>query len=257
MATKFTPAAAKLLTGPEAAKKLKSWSFSRYSSYRKCPLAFKLANLDKIPEPKNDAMTRGSLIHSTAEDYLKGKSGPRIPPELAHFEEVFKELRKLYKKRTAGVIVEDDWAFTNTWDRTQWDDWLKCWVRIKLDCASNVDPDILIIRDWKTGKYREDQNEEYVEQLELYALAGLLLHPHVKEVHPELVYLDVPFVYPPADKPLIFTRADIPRLQKLWQKRVNPMFTDQRFAPKANDKCRFCFYGQSGLKKGGPGICSF
>lgn len=241
----------------KSSKPLTSWSFSRYSDYRKCPLAFKLKHLDKIAEPKNDAMMRGNLIHKMAEDYIKGAGGPKVPNELLAFADVFKSLRKLYKSRTAGIVVEDDWAFTNAWDRTTWNDWVGCWVRIKLDCAGNEDPDVLHIRDWKTGKYREEQNEEYVEQLELYALAGLLLHPHVKEVRPELIYLDVPMVYPPVGRELVFTRADIEPLKKLWAKRTKAMFTDKRFAPKPNDKCRFCFYGQAGIAKGGPGLCRF
>lgn len=238
-------------------KPLTSWSFSRFMDYRKCPQLFKFKHLDRMQEPKNDAMTRGGLIHELAEKYIKGELPPRIPPELAHFEDTFKELRKLYKKRTAGILVEDDWAFTNTWDRTEWDNWAKCWVRIKLDNADNSDPDILVVRDWKTGKYKEDRNDEYLMQMELYALAGLILHKHIKKVVVELVYLDVPLVYPDAANQIEYTHADIPRLKKEWEKRVKPMFADKRFAPKANNECKWCWFGQSKIEKGGPGLCKF
>lgn len=239
-----------------APKKITSWSFSRYSDYRQCPLKAKLKHLDKIQEPPNDAMARGAAVHKLAEDYIKGKV-LKLDPALKSFEETFKEQRKLFKKRTAGVVVEDDWAFTASWDRTQWNDWVNCVVRIKLDNADNADPDVLIIRDWKTGKFREQQNEEYVEQLELYALAGLLLHPHVKEVVPWLVYVDQGTIYPPAEQPLVFTQDDVPRLKALWAKRTKAMLSDTRFAPKPNDRCRWCFYGQAGKAKGGPGLCKF
>lgn len=245
MATKSAPA-----------KKITSWSFSRYSDYKQCPLKAKLKHIDKIKEPGNDAMLRGAAVHEAAENFIKGKVA-KLAPELKSFEEVFKRQRVLYKKRTAGVVVEDDWAFTNTWDRTRWDDWVNCVVRIKLDNADNEDPSVLIIRDWKTGKFREQQNEEYVEQLELYALAGLLLHPHVEEVIPWLVYVDQGVIYPAVDKPMIFTQADVPRLKKLWAQRTKAMLNDTRFAPKPNDKCRFCWFGQSGKAKGGPGLCRF
>lgn len=201
-------------------------------------------------------MARGAAIHEKAEQYIKGIAA-KLDPELKQFSDVFKRMRVLYKKRTAGIVVEDDWAFTNSWDRTTWNDWVGCWLRVKLDNADNEDPDVLNVRDWKTGKFKEDKNEEYVEQLELYALTGLLLHPHVKEVRPALYYTDVGIVYPPADKPLIFTHEDVPRLKRLWEKRVGPMFKDKRFAPKANWSCRFCWYGQSGKVKGGPGLCKF
>lgn len=240
-------------------KPLVSWSFSRYSDYKKCPLFFKLKHLDKIAEPGNAAMARGSAIHTLAEEYLKGKL-VKLPPELKLFAPEFKELRAVYKKRLSGMVVEDTWAFTNTWNKTLWNDWVGCWVRIKLDCSHIIGGPggkLMVVRDWKTGKFRDDKNEEYVEQLELYALAALILHPYLEEVRPELDYLDAGVIYPPADKPLIFTQADVPRLKKLWAARVKPMFVDKRFAPRPNSLCRFCFYGQSGIEKGGPNLCKF
>lgn len=235
-----------------------AWSFSRYSDYKQCPKLFHYKHVQRLKEPTSDPMLRGSAIHTMAEEWIKGINKSRtIPAELKAFEELFRQLRKLYKSRTAGIVVEDDWAMTKDWDRTRWDDWVNCWVRIKLDNASNEDPDVLIIRDWKTGKFKEEMNEAYVEQLELYALAGLLMHPHVKEVHPQLVYLDAELVYPPEDEPIVYTRDDIPRLKKAWEKRVKPMFADRKFPAKPNSKCRWCWFGQAKKIAGGPGLCKF
>lgn len=175
-----------------------------------------------------------------------------MPPELKRFEDDFKAMRKQYKKKIHGMVVEDQWAFTNTWSETAWNDWAKCWLRIKIDCAHHEDEETLRVRDWKTGKFRENQNEEYMEQLELYALTALLLHSHIKQVQVELVYLDEGLVYPPVDKPLIFSEKDIPALKKAWEKRVAPMLKDKRFAPRPNDKCRWCHFSKA---KGGP--CKF
>ena len=49
-------------------KPLKSWSFSRYSTYKQCPLKAKFSLIDKIAEPKNQAMERGAQIHELAGD---------------------------------------------------------------------------------------------------------------------------------------------------------------------------------------------
>ena len=196
-------------------------------------------------------MERGNQIHKLAEDYLKG-SISRLPPELKPLEAEFKRLRAVYKKRLSGMTVEDTWAFTKDWTRTVWNDWVGCWVRIKLDAAHPED-DTLIVTDWKTGKYRDEDVELYIEQLELYALAGLMLHPHLKAVRPRLGYTDQGRFYPgEGDDVLEFTQADVPRLKKLWEKRVGPMFKDRRFAPRANSKCKWCYYGQAGKK-----ICKF
>ena len=168
------------------AKTITAWSNSRYADYKQCPLKAKLKHIDKIKEPPNEAMARGAHIHNLAEDYIKGKI-KALPKELKSFAGEFKMLRKQYKKSINGMVVEDNWAFTKTWDETQWNNWAHCWVRIKLDCAHHEDDTTLIITDWKTGKYRDDQNDDYIEQLELYALAALLLHPHIEVVKPRLV----------------------------------------------------------------------
>lgn len=236
-------------------KQITSWSFSRYNTYKQCPLKLKLSAIDRIREPGNEAMQRGDAIHKLAEKYIKGE-GRTMPPELKLFADEMKKLRAQYKKKINGMVVEDNWSFTKDWDETQWDDWIHCWLRIKLDCAHHEDDETLIITDWKTGKFRIEMNEEYIEQLELYALAALLLHEHIQQVKPRLAYLDLGITYPEAGKELVFTRADIPRLKKLWEKRTKPMLNDKTFAPRPNDKCRWCFYRASNKAAGG-GQCKY
>jgi len=237
-------------------KQITSWSFSRYMDYKQCPLKAKLKNLDKIEEPKNEAMARGGHIHNLAEDYIKGKIA-RLPAELKLFKPEFTMLRKQYKKSINGMVVEDSWAFTKDWDQTVWNDWVGCWVRIKLDCAHHEDDTTLIITDWKTGKLRSEFEEDYIEQLELYALSALLLHEHIEKVVPRLAYLDHGICYPDVDdEPMAFTRKDIPRLKKAWEKRTRAMLNDKIFAPRPNDKCHWCFYRKANKAAGG-GQCRF
>lgn len=239
-------------------KPITAWSFSRYSTYKQCPLKLKISAIDKINEPPNQAMARGAQIHNLAEDYIKGKVA-KLAPELKLFKDEFTKLRKLYKKVSQSMVVEDNWAFTKSWDETSWNNWTECWVRIKLDCAHHESDTVLVVTDWKTGKFRPEQNEEYVEQLELYALSALLLHEHIEEVRPRLAYTDQGRVYPNGEDEelLIYTRADIPKLKKLWERRTKAMMADTTFAPRPNSKCCWCFYGQSGKAKGGPGLCKF
>lgn len=236
-------------------KQITSWSYSRYSDYKTCPLKAKLKHLEKISEPPNDAMARGGQIHTLAEKYIKGEIR-LLPVELKLFDKEFKKLKAQYKKKVNGMVVEDNWSFTKDWTETQWNDWVGCWVRIKLDCAHHEDGETLVITDWKTGKFREEMNEDYVEQLELYALSALLLHDHIKVVKPRLAYLDVGVIYPDPEKPLIFTRDDIPKLKKLWEKRTKAMMNDKLFAPRPNNLCKWCHY-RAGNKANGGGQCKF
>ena len=237
------------------AKKITAWSFSRYLDYKQCPFKAKCKHIDKIKEPPNPAMARGSAIHDMSEKYIKGV-GRTVPKELKLFSELFKMLRKRYKTKLNSMVVEDMWAFTKSWDQTQWNNWAECFVRIKVDTAWFIDDVTMIVNDWKTGKYREDQNELYVEQLELYALAVLILYEHVEKVVPQLTYLDVGFVYPPIGQAIEFTRKDIPKLKKLWAKRIKPMLNDTIFAPTPNRFCNWCYF-KAANKDNGGGQCKF
>ena len=230
-----------------APKPLTSWSFSRYSDYKQCPARFKYKHLEKRPEPKAEALQRGADIHDAISAYLKGES-KTVPKEAASYAVELKALRTLYlKPKDQTVVVEDDWAFTSRWGETQWNNWAECWVRIKLDAAHTEGTSVMIVRDWKTGKLRDELVDDYLEQLELYALAALLKYIFIVEVRPELCYVDLGVTYP--ETPLSYTRADIPRLIKLWEKRVAPMFKDKKFAPRPNSKCRWCHFRR---ENGGP-----
>lgn len=249
----------KKLALTKVAKAVTSWSFSRYGDYKKCPLAFKLKHIDKIAEPKSAAMQRGIDIHNLAEAYVVGKIA-KLPPELANFKEEFTKLRKMYKAKKLPMVVEDSWAFTVDWEETQWNNWVQCWVRIKLDCAHYEEGNVMFVTDYKTGKMSEYKNVEYMEQLELYALAALLMaaEPEKVTIKPRLLYLDSGDTYPPVGQEITYTFKDLPKLKKTWEQRVKPMMTATNFPPRANDGCRWCFYGQSGkATKGGPGLCQF
>ena len=99
-------------------KQATSWSFSRYSDYKQCPLKFKRNHIDKIKEPPNPAMARGAAIHTMVEDYIKGK-GRTLPMELKLVGDELKTLRKQFKKSINGMVVEDNWSFTKDWQETE------------------------------------------------------------------------------------------------------------------------------------------
>lgn len=237
-----------------AVVQLTSWSYSRYSDWRQCPLKAKLKHIDKLKEPGNAAMERGNQIHKDAEAFIKGTL-PKLPPELVLFKDEFAMLKKLYKKKSLPMIVEDNWAFKNDWTETQWNDWVGCWVRIKLDCAHYLSEGYMVVTDWKSGKPNDYKTLEYMEQLELYALSALLLHEHIEHVQVRIGWTDVGQMYPA--EPLVYTRADMPKLLKSWNARVKPMMADTKFVPKPNSMCKWCYFGQAGKLKGGPGLCKF
>lgn len=237
-------------------KRITSWSFSRYSTYKECPYKAKLKFIDKLQEPGNAAMERGTAVHKAAEEFIKGTQ-KKLAKELNPVAAIVKACRAFFKKRKteADAVCEDTWAFTIDWARTAWDDWKNCVSRIKLDFAHvemRGKKRILIITDWKTGKFSRWKLEEYLEQLELYALAALILYPDVDEIWPRLVFTDQNIVHPQEEGEIKFTHTDLKRLKLLWHRRVSPMLCDTKFAPRPGDHCSRCHFRKD---NGGP--CKF
>jgi hypothetical protein len=256
-------------------KRIKYWSFSLYNAHRQCPFAAKLRAVDKIKTPGNKYMDRGNDVHKICEDYIKGdviwktafKRGQdlEMPADLSGLKDELDRLRGIYsenRKRSATATqtsVEDTWAFTNGWDQTVWNDWIGCWVRIKLDVGhweNHGGKNIYIPTDWKTGKFNEESNDDYIEQLELYALGALLMYPHADEIWPRLIYTDAGLVFPDPEDPIVFRQSDVPALKKLWEKRVRPMLNDTTFAPRPGNYCKFCHFRKGNAAAGG-GQCKY
>jgi|SRR6267378_1418017 len=229
-------------------KNITSWSFSRYNVYRKCPAMAKYKFIDKIQEPGSAAMDRGTAIHKMAEDYVKG-SIKKLPAELNQFKDDFTALKKQKVK-----FMEESWTFRKDWSLTAWNDWNGAWLRVKLDVAYiNTEHNVLVPIDYKTGKYKPESQEEYTEQLELYAMAGLVQVPTVDAVSPRLWYLDHGIVHPnPEEEEMVFERKQLPYLQKLWIGKTKKMLSDTVFKPTPGNACRFCHF-----RKENSGPCKF
>ena len=248
--------------------RITSWSFSRYNTYRQCPLKAKLKFIDKIPEPSSAALDHGNKCHDLAERYIKG-SLTRLPKELRFFASLFRNLRKQYKKSINNMSCEDSWAFTKEWGETVYNDWDNCWLRIKIDVAveeaarkKGAESSTLLIYDWKTGKFREENNDQYAEQLDLYALGVFLCedYNHIDTVKAKLMYLDSGLEYPRTNTPLedmlTFHRKDLPKLKKQWEQRTRGMLKDKSFKPLPNRFCQWCHYRKNNKENGG-GQCKF
>ena len=215
-----------------------AWSFSRWNDYCKCPFLAKCKYVDKLKEPDNIYMKRGTKIHKMAEDFALG-SLKKLPSELASFKAEFAKLKKLKPQ------VEGQWAFTRTWQTTSWFG-KEAWCRIKVDATLAIDGKRFVI-DHKTGKDRP----EHDDQLELYAIGGFLLFPE-DDLEAQDWYVDRK-----PDDPLKilgkdFQRDQLEDLKKKWEDQTKIMLIDKRFDPKPNDGCKFCHFRKS---NGGP--CKF
>lgn len=211
-----------------------AWSYSRYDKYTTCPLWFKLDVIDKVaPVVQSDAMARGDRIHKTLAKYITGDE-PEMPAEvkLPFQRELVEQLRAWPAE---DKVVEQQWAFTSTWKPTEW--FAKdAWYRSVLDVGVAYPDDTLEDIDWKSGK-RYGSNDE---QMESQGVSVFAKYPHIKHVITRLVYLDGQ-----TEEFAEFPVKDREKLQAKWEVKAAPMFVDETFAPRPNEKCRFCPHARS------------
>lgn len=220
---------------------IKAWSFSRWKDFDKCPLYCKLKHVDKMKEPPSPAMERGADIARKSEGYFNGVIR-NLPPEFKPLAEDFKFLKKQKTK-----FYEEQWGFNLRWEPVAWNDWDNCWLRAKIDIGY-TEGSVVHIRDGKTGKFREQQTQDYVMQLSLYAAAAAAKFPRAESFTTQLLYTDLGIRYPDPT-PMQYTRREAIALQKEWTSRVKVMLNTKTFKPKPGDACRWCAFAKS---KGGP-----
>jgi len=226
---------------PSTGGQISSWSFSRWKDYDKCPLYAKLKHIDKMKEPSSPAMERGADIANKTEKYFAGELRT-LPKELAPLKEQFQFLKKQKTK-----FFEQQWGFKIDWTPTAWNNWNECWLRAKIDVGYHEGP-VTHIKDGKTGKFREQQAEEYQLQLSLYAATAVAMFPNAQRVTTQLLYSDIGVMYP-EEGPVEYTRKEALALQKDWTKRTKKMLTTTTFKPTPGNHCRWCAFRKS---EGGP-----
>lgn len=224
---------------------ISAWSYSRWATYALCPLQFKFKFIDKLPEPGSPAMQRGNDIHVGIAAFLKGTATTLPRESMANpvIVDLIQQIATFPDKE-----VEQQWGYGAQWQPTGWFDrgGEKVWFRSVLDVGLMYEDLSYELVDWKSGK-RYGSNDE---QMETQALAVMKRFKPVKHVTTRLAYMDEK-----GNNPFEFAEFPVSHMQRLadkWEKKVQPMFDDTMFAPRPNDKCRFCFQAKS---KGGK--CAF
>jgi hypothetical protein len=188
------------------------------------------------------AMRRGGDIHKLAESYTLGRLR-KFPPELNNFKKEFVHLKTLHP------MVEQNWGFRSDWSWTGRPGWFgdDVWLRVKADAFALYDDDTADLIDHKTGrKYATND-----EQVNLFGAVAFMRIPALKRVRIRLWYLDVA---DPKEKEVLveMTAREATTVRKDWDKKIKPMFNDRRFAPKPNDKCKWC-----PASNANGGVCKF
>lgn len=221
-----------------------AWSYSRLALYELCPLKFKLQNIDKVPTAGSPAMERGDKIHKGVAAFLQGKNDT-LPADAMVFDNMTNLIQQIKGFGASNIQIEQQWGFRGDWKPCGWFDRGndKVFFRSVLDAGVMYEDLTFEGIDWKTGK----KYGSNMEQMETQAIAAFNKFPPITHFTARLAYLDqgeFEFEEFPATAKV--------SLQNKWAKRVKPMMTDEVFAPRPNDKCRFCDFSRN---KGGQ--CAF
>lgn len=251
----------------EAEKFLTAWSYSRIQQRKKCPLACRLANIDRIREPESDdpnnALVRGQSIEAEALEYVTGKG--KLPESCKLFPAEFLALRKNKK----SVRMKMKLAFDKSWK-------VLClfegggripqayfgrdvWLRMEFDV---IFEELLPgqkkhwrvhVIDLKTGKIYPEK----FDQFELYNLVALIIAREVLNHDPQTAlaegyYLDQGKI----DGVTTMTMADVEKEKKRWEHEAHLLLSERAWQPKPGNHCRWCFYRKSNKENGG-GQCAY
>lgn len=225
---------------------MKSWSFSRYDTWSKCPWRAKLQYIDHAPIPDSPHADRGTMLHEQAQDWVAGKRDD-LHADLLTFETELAALKQRYQ--LGQVTMEHEWAWTHSFAKACAWDADDAWVRMKLDFCVSLSPTHALIVDLKTGK-KSGNEIKHTEQGQLYTVAVMLKEPEVEVV-------DVEFWYSDQDDTTKnrYTAAQAAPLLKAWTDRGIKV-TSGSYPPRPNIfSCKYCPYRQ--VEDGGSGACEF
>lgn len=231
---------------------IKAGSFTRLDKYESCPLAAKIAYIDKVPEPERPlpagktehANDRGTRIHEAAEMYVKG--GVELIPELSKFKTEFLKARDLFSAGKAST--EGDWAYDKDWNPVAWMS-SDVWIRIKCDLVVFLNASTAVVVDYKSGR-RFGNEIKHGQQMQLYVIGTLLRFPKVENVTTELWYIDQDEM-----ASMTYTRAQGLRFVPNFERRMTALTTAEDFPANPNPhSCRWCPWKPKHL--GGTGHCS-
>lgn len=211
------------------------WSLTSLQTFEQCGLKYKLKYVDKIPEKRSDAASRGVDRHKIIEDQFLTVAPP-LPDDLSHYGPFLQGLKKYDCKPELKL------AMTRGWEPCDWSS-QDVWWRGVVDLLVLNGSQIGYLYDWKTGKVYPDHDD----QKEIYSIAVSSHYPELREVRATHVYVDLG-----KNKEKHFHVDQLRTLRDRWVRRVNYPETAVEFIPNPTFKCRYCSYSR---EKGGP--CQF
>lgn len=208
-------------------------SYSALTKFEECPLKYFLSYVKGIKYPAGPAAARGTRLHTGCERFLKGE----IPATSLTVD--FMKIRPLLEEaKIKGASAEEIWLIRDdTWE-FQLEETPETSFKAIVDIHW-IEEGMLHIWDLKTGRPGND----HYDQLEAYAVLGLIKYPEATDVVMAPLYLDG------LGRSITYSRAMLPFLQDRWKERWDKLYSTTDFpATPGTSACKWCSYKKS---KGG------
>lgn len=209
-----------------------AWSYSRWSTYDRCPAQYWFKHIKKLPEEKSAAMQEGLAMHKGIAAHIT--NGLALP------EGIHKDTVKMIGeiKEQPDTVVEQQWAFRQDWSQTTW--FAKdVWLRAVLDVGVLYSDMTAVAVDWKNKLHGD-----YDDQMDLFALVTFKYLPAISHVTTWLQS------YQTGESRLAeYEASDVPDLEAQWTIRASLLASETEWKAKPGSYCRWCAFSKA---KGGP-----
>jgi hypothetical protein len=231
-----------------------AYSFSKFDTYDRCPQAYKLTYIDKIPVIKSDALTVGGIVHQIIAAYIKHLTKTGRVSDLEKLQQLTRQLggagpHELYRdiedimslfansfilNFPGNILVEQEVAFDRQWQQVDWLD-PKVFFRAKIDLLVDTKEQAYII-DWKTDRSIPSPSAVHSSvQLLTYAYIASLLLPETEQFLIQFFYLHYN-----ARPSRTLCRDEVSHIPALISAKANTIERERKFEPRLNPNCGWC-----------------
>lgn len=168
------------------------YSFSKISTYNSCPKKFEFQFVLKVGDVNLDtpALAKGRCVHSILEYY------PNVPDDIKE-NEMFGEAKEVCDKflssKLGHYVLSDKPKFVEQKiglnKKLQPCDYKDEDVLFKGIVDQIIIDDILMINDFKTGKYRDIKYQSF-DQLMFYAIYFFIKFPNISKIQISYLYVE-------------------------------------------------------------------
>lgn len=211
-------------------------SYSALTTFENCPAEYSFSYLsgERI-DNSSPASRRGTRLHLACEDFLNGKLPfAQLPVELYPIRDFLSIYKQLEAKAEEVWLVDRDWNIQYPHEEDE-----NTLIKAVVDIHYVLDGSLYVI-DLKSGK----EYPEHKDQLQLYAVMGLLKYPDVSQVVTSALYLCG------VGEVTTYTRDQLEGLKMFWNARALLQINAKSYpATPSASACRWCAYAKS---KSGP-----